>query len=449
MAQHPTENCDAIVVGGNVAGLFVAYMLGQLGYSTKLLEKQPVLGGMDRSFTNRNGRSFDFGLHVLDSLRSDVVTKLFRHVVDNEVHETERRRGIVLRNHVIPYNAVAGDWPEELRELLPDHDLVDEVGDAKPTRRTLARYYGEGFADMIFDEVLASYPSETRQLEFGVEESQLITHIYPWFFPRARLAPVNSNLSRQYHDRKRAGAKEVFLYPRQGGFGGFAEGFRRKLHEIGVEVLTDIPDLHFEMQPAKQRVSRITAQGRQLYAPRVFWCAPGGILCRLLSIDVEDLKPDQFVLGSFEFSRPVDCDYHELILGDPQHLFNRMSFPGKIGRTEDNLCQLEFSYPRHAPGEFVTDERFWKEKWLASLRKMGIVDGANEPVDFDLKTVPLVYNCYGVEGKKQPDFEIGELHPESNLRPVLLSVNNININTRIPQFLRYLTDELGGSWIPR
>jgi len=24
MAQHSTENCDAIVVGGNVAGLFVA-----------------------------------------------------------------------------------------------------------------------------------------------------------------------------------------------------------------------------------------------------------------------------------------------------------------------------------------------------------------------------------------------------------------------------------------
>jgi hypothetical protein len=442
MVRQQAEDCDAIVVGGNVAGMVVAYTLGQLGYSTKLLEKQPGLGGMDRSFTNRNGRIFDFGLHVLDALRSEVVTKLFRYVVDDDVHETERRRGIVLRNHMIPYNAVAGDWPEELRALLPDGDLIDELGEAPPTREALARYYGERFAGMVFDEVLASYPCETRQLDFGVDESQLLTNIYPWFFPRARRVAVTNDLSREYHDGKRAGQKEVFLYPKRGGFGGFAEGFERKLVNLGVEVLTDIPDLHFEMEPAKQRVSWVTAQGRQFRAPRVFWCGPVGVLCRLLSLPVPELKPDQFVLGSFEFSRPLDCSYHELIFGTPQHFINRMSFPGKISRTADNLVQLEFSYPRHAPGQFVTDESFWKNSWLASLRKLGIADDSNEPLDFDLKTVPLVYNCYGIEGRRMPEVEIGELHPESNLRPVLPSIRNININTRVPQFLEYLTAEL-------
>jgi len=449
MVQEQAENCDAIVVGGNVAGMVVAYLLGQLGYATKLLEKQPALGGMDRSFSNRNGRVFDFGLHVLDALRTEVVTKLFRYVVDDDVHETERRRGIVLRNHMIPYNAAPGDWPEELRALWPDGDLIDELGEAPPTRDALSRCYGERFAGMIFDEVLASYPSETRQLDFGVDESRLLTNIYPWFFPRARRVGVTKNLSRKYHDGKRAGGKEVFLYPRRGGFGAFAEGFRKKLVGLGVEVLTDIPDLHFEMEPAKQHVSWVTARGRRFRAPRVFWCAPVGILYRLLSIPVSELKPDQFVLGSFEFSRPLDCAYHELILGDPQHFINRMSFPGKIGRTTDNLVQLEFAYPRHAPGKFVTDESFWKDCWLASLRKLGIVHDTNELVDFDLKTVPLVYNCFGIEGREMPEVELGELHPESNLRPVLPSVRNININTRVPQFLEFLTAELTGPGTPR
>ena len=171
MTADMIEQSDALVIGGNTAGVTVAYLLGQYGYKTRLLERSPYLGGIDRSFRNSNGRIFDHGLHVLEYMRSEFVTRLFSQAVNGEVNKVERRRGIVLRNHVIRYNAEPRDWPEELRAMLPDGELVDKLGTDRPTRENLAKFYGKPFADLIFDEALPSYPSDYRHCTLGVDES--------------------------------------------------------------------------------------------------------------------------------------------------------------------------------------------------------------------------------------------------------------------------------------
>ena len=52
------------------------------------------------------------------------------------------------------------------------------------------------------------------------------------------------------------------------------------------------------------------------------------------------------------------------------------------------------------------------------------------------------YNGFGIEGKPTPSVELPDLPADSNLRPVLPSYQHININTRLPLFLQYLTEDL-------
>ncbi len=437
------ERVDAIVVGSNLAALVVAHLLAGWGYRTCLVDRAAEVGGMDRSFRNANGRLFDYGFHGLAYMRSEFVTKLFTAVIDGAVRQVEHRRGMVIRGHQVAYNAEAKDWPEELAALLPAGPLVDDIGDAPPTRGRLAEVYGAGFADLVYDEILPSYPSEVRHLDFDVEPWRLLVNIYPWFFPRARRRPLSDSASRVYQDSVRAGRDESLLYPAAGGFAGFVQAFRRKLETHGVELLLGAADFAVDFDPEDRRVRWVQSGGRRLTAPRVYWCASATSLCALLGAPLPALDPDRLVLGSFEFDRPIRCDFTELIVGDPEHAINRVSFPGRLSGEPDTLVQLEFAYPR-AVDRFDDKRGYWLDQWSRSLRALGVIGVDHRLREFDFKSVPLLYNCFGVEGRPMPDIELGPLPPETNLRPVLPSLRKVNINTRVPAYLRFLADDLCG-----
>lgn len=440
--SEAAETCDAIVIGANLGGLSISYLLASYGYSVRTIEKAPFIGGIDRSFQNRNGRLFDFGIHALDYMRSEFTTRMMMHAIDHDVFTLERKRGIVHRSHVIPYNADKSDWPDELASMLPSGELFDDLGSGRPTRENLARYYGEAFTDYIFEETLASYPSETRHLDFGVEEWELMVNIYPWFFPRARRTPSDATVSRIYHDKARGGQREILVYPKQGGFGSFAQGFARKIEALGGEIVTGAGDLFVDYDTAAGQVRGVEAAGRRFEAPRVYWCGPVSALGELLGRPCPDVASDVFVLGSLEFESPIQCDYTELIFGDPEHLINRASFPAKFTRTPDNLVQLEFAYPRQSDA-YESKESFWLERWVWSLQRLGIVKPENRVVDFDLKLAPMLYNSYGIDGVEMPEVDFSDILPaDSNLRPVLPTIRKININTRLPQYLEFLAKDL-------
>ncbi len=156
-APGQTERCDALVIGASLAGLTISYLLSCLGYKVRTIERAPLIGGIDQSFQNRNGRIFDFGIHALEYMRSEYTTRLMLQAVDDQVVKIERKRGIVHRSCMIPYNVDKSEWPDELAAMLPDGELVDLLGSQRPTRENLARYYGKQFVDFIFDETLASY----------------------------------------------------------------------------------------------------------------------------------------------------------------------------------------------------------------------------------------------------------------------------------------------------
>lgn len=433
------EELDAIVIGASTRGLVATYLLSVLGYRAALLEKAPFVGSGDGSFQLSDGTWFDLGMHVLDEMRSPIATRLFRHVARQKVNRLKLARAIVLRNHIMPYAPEAEAMPEELRRLLRPGELVDDIGDEHPTRARLARYYGAGFADLIYDEVLPSYPSEHRHLAFGVDEAELLVNIHPWFFPRARRAPKHGDLSRSFHDLLRSGIDQYILYPLDGGFGAFGRGFVEHFDPDRIELLTGAHDIEI-VPTASHCIDHVKALGRTFRAKRYFWASGWPELCRLLDVPCQDPATDRIVLGSFRLNKPAATRYHEILFGDPRHEINRVSFPGAFRGSGNALMQVEFAFP-------IADDRpldgdTWRVKWVRSLEQLGVLDDSHRVEIFDFKTRPIHFNGYGMEGVRLVDADPGLLDGRSNVYPIVPSMSNLNLNAHIPLDIAYVTNVL-------
>jgi hypothetical protein len=440
---EPLERLDAVVVGASIRGLVAAYVLGRMGCRTVLIEKTRRAGGADSSFLTSQGTRFDHGLHVLDAGRSDITTRLFTHVVDGRVHQVTLKRGIALRNQVMPYAPSVEDMPDGLRRLLAAPPLVDEVGDELPTRQRLARHYGRGFADLVFDEVLLSYPSDARHLAFGVDEARLLTNIYPWFFPKATRKSGVGDESRVFHDQLRGGVEQRILYPQDGGFGGFAEGFLRHLDAARVEVIMAADDLHIEMAPGTHTVKWIGAHGRRFVAPHIFWGASWSVLCGLLGVPCQHTATDRVMLGSFRLDRAATTRYHEILVGDPLHHVNRIYFPAAFRESDDALMQIEFAVPRATA--WPEDAAHWRESWLTSARSLGLLGDGHRVEEFDYRSFPMHFNGFGAEGEPLRDADPGLIRSDSNIRPLVPSMANLNLNRYVPRTIDYVAATMGRS----
>jgi hypothetical protein len=425
---------DALVLGATLRGLVAARTLRAQGLTVALVERSSVLGGADGSFRTAAGNGFDHGLHVIDADRAPTVTQLFTEVLGGDVVRTELRRGIVLRGQVMPYAPAPDDMPAAVRALLRPGPLVDDIGDDLPTRARLAACYGTAYADLVLDEVLPSFPSEYRHHAFGVDESRLLANVYPWFFPRVERRAATNDESRAFHDRLRAGVPQVVLYPRDGGFGGFAAALAAGLERDGVEVVLGASDLHVEVERATHRITHVDAAGRRFRAGTYYWGAGWAALCERLGIGCQDVATDQVVLGSFRFDRPVPTDFHELLVGDPSLLLNRVHRPSAFRHDDTPLLQVEFAYPA-LDDTWARDPDAWRDRWLADLRALGLLDGSHRVDDFDFRAFRMHFNGYGAEGVALRDADPTLLAPGSNVVPLAPSMANLNINRYVERVI--------------
>ena len=440
-----TESADAIVVGATIRGLVATYLLDSLGLRSILLDRAPNAGGSDGSFETEDGSIFEYGMHVLDHMRSPLVSRLFTRVVEGRVHRTRLNRAIVLRGVTMPYSPAPEAMPAELRALLRDGELTDDLGDELPSRRRLSEIYGEGFADLVFDEVLPSFPAESRHLGFGVEEARLMTNIYPWFFPKATRIGGTRNSSRAFHDRLRAGIPQYVLYPEEGGFGGFSAGFMRQLDAERTEVLLGAKDLEIHFEPDRRRIESVTAGGRRFEARHYLWGASWPALCELMGLPCQSVATDRIVLGSFRFDRPIACPYQEILVGDPRLLINRLYFPGAFRGLSEPRLQIEFAFPVAEESERGLDSREWCDRWVGDLRALGLLDEDHRVELFDFKTRQLHFNGFGMEGVPLEDADPALIDPESNVYPLTPSMANLNLNEHVPRTVAGVARLLAGA----
>ncbi len=272
--------------------------------------------------------------------------------------------------------------------------------------------------------------------------------------------------SRRFHDRLREGVDQHVLYPRTGGFGAFAQALADDLGPQ-VEVITGADDLEVDVAPGTHTVRTVRTRGRAFEAPHHFWAGPWPALCGLLGLPCQDVATDRVLLGSFVLNRPAETNHQEILVGDPAHAINRISFPGmfrtpEIGRrpgtgtavleastavaearTEgppEPLMQVEFAVPEVS--EPSRDPTFWRTRWWASAERLGLVGPAHAVEHFDFKSVKLHFNGFGAEGEPLRDADPAALAADSNLHPVVPSMANLNLNNYVPRTVEYVAKVL-------
>jgi hypothetical protein len=284
--------------------------------------------------------------------------------------------------------------------------------------------------------VLPSFRCELRHRELGVDEALLTANIYPWFFPRATRRRIDAGESRSFHDHLRRGEEQYLLYPKEGGFAGFANGFLSKLSS-NVEILTNPDDLRFEVDQATQSIRWIEAGGRKLTSRHIFWSGRWSWLCEVLDLPTQNLATDNVLLGSFRFDSAAESEFNEILVADPTFEIDRISFPGKFAGTDAPVLQVEFAFPV-ADASTPLDADYWRERWVADLRRLGLLTESHRVSDFDFKKVRMHYNSFGAEGQARIEPDPSMLHPSTNIRPVAPTNQNRNLNGSVPLYIDHV-----------
>ena len=84
------------------------------------------------------------------------------------------------------------------------------------------------------------------------------------------------------------------------------------------------------------------------------------------------------------------------------------------------------------------DAGHWRERWLADLRRLGLLGESHRVQDFDFKRVRMHYNSFGAEGRPRQEPDPSALHPSTNIRPVAPTNQNRNLNGSVPLYLDYV-----------
>ncbi len=148
------------------------------------------------------------------------------------------------------------------------------------------------------------------------------------------------------------------------------------------------------------------------------------------------------MLGSFRLDRPATSGFHEILVGDPAHPINRIHFPARFRESDEPLVQVEFAVPRS--GGWPEDPAHWREQWTASLTRLGVLDAGHKVVEFDYRAFPLHFNGFGAEGEPLRDADPSLLAGDSNVRPVVPSMANLNVNRYVPRAVSYVAAVMAG-----
>ena len=432
------KHYDVVIIGGGLSGLCAAYTLTQYGIRCCIVEKSGQLGGGNQSFVDEAGNLFDMGYHALDNMRSPVTTRLFEHVLQGKLNKVNLDRGIVLDRHLIPYNSPLSDWPASLAskvDLASKDDISGEL-----SLDAIGKVYGQGFAKYCEDEILASYPSERLAMELGKSISTALGMVYPWFFPALdRGAQRTEKEWEAYHDKMRNQQQSV-LYPQAGGFNGFVDALAAAIDRRYCDVYLGCGDMNIEFEQAYQCRGVETTE-HKLSGDHYFWCAPFFSLAGMFGMELPKGKPQTLALGSFAYGAEVLGDYHEILVGSKEYPVNRISFPGKLQRSANNLIQMEYLFP----SDMEFDEQQAHERWTSCLSELGPSRG-QDPLHFKFDKMPRGMVCSEPLEVITDRYHQAFQQTDTNFVLPFVNAGPENINRLVPGVIKNTTNYIVNHW---
>ena len=371
-----------LVVGGGPAGLSAAHHLRS--ESVTLLERNPELGGLCRSFELAD-TVFDLGGHAFFTKHAYVRELLTQ--LGAKLHTQDRRAFVYSHGRFIPYPFQANLFglPQNvIDDCLAGVRLAAEQHEPSRRANNLEEWINLTFGWGISRHFLEPY---NRKL---------------WAYPLAEVAPdwTTKRVITPDVDDIEAGARHqvpirdypnaTISYPETGGFMELYAGLAAAVADtVRHDTLTGLS--------LATRTAR-TASGARLAFERMISTIPLTELVERTD-DAPDccrraarkLRHNSLHLVNFVVGRPEVSSMHRVYSADPDVPFHKLvlnstSSPSLRSRPT-SAVQAEVSFSRWKTVRLAgLVERTWR-----SVVNMGVVDAAERPVATSVVTVPLAY----------------------------------------------------------
>lgn len=244
-----------VVLGAGLAGLASAFELTKAGHRVTILERDPVVGGMARSW-KKGDFWLDFGPHRFHSRDPELIEHIY-HVLDNDVVIRDRLSRIFMQRKFFHYPLKA----QNVLQNMPKGLLIKAMWDYMTIR--IAQWFRDipddnfenwtkkRFGKTLYDMFFGTYTSKAWKMpctEISADwASQRISQANLWDTIKKTLFPPKGGEVRSLVSE--------FWYPANGGIGQISRKYAEKIIAQGGEILTGCPVTRMEVE--KGRITRV------------------------------------------------------------------------------------------------------------------------------------------------------------------------------------------------
>jgi protoporphyrinogen oxidase len=254
------------ILGGGLAGLSCAADLSRHGVKVRVLEAQPQVGGLAQSFSV-DGFVCDLGPHRFHSKQASVAEHAKEALAGN-VHDRERMSRIYLFKRFFYYPLRAGNVIRNLPPLVLVRAFLDYwIMWVRQRLRPLPddsfeNYVRKRFGNTLYRIFFGTYTEKAWQIPPSQISpdwaSQRITLLNLWDVVKKTLTRPK-DVPRTYVSK--------FIYPREGGVGSIARGYRRIVEEHGGSVVTGAPVRRLRISGSRVAAVAWEKDGRLIEEP--------------------------------------------------------------------------------------------------------------------------------------------------------------------------------------
>jgi protoporphyrinogen oxidase len=353
-----------IVIGGGLAGVSAGYHLTQ--YDPIVLEKEPALGGLCRSFT-QDGFTFDCTGHLIH-LRNAYTKELVSRLLPDAFNAHERRAAIYSKSTTTPYPFQANTYglpPEVVKECVigfVESMKAGTNGGPKNFHDWVLQTFGAGIATHF----MLPYNEKFWKQDLRTITSDWVS----WSIPKPTLEEVvNGALGLT---NKGMGYNPKFIYPKVGGIECLPQALAKPIQRLRTNDPVEYID-------PKKKYVRMTSGAEEPY-DYLISTLPLAVAYRMLKgspdtlvAAAEKLHAISVLNINLGIDRPNISDQHWIYFPEDQYIFSRIGFPmnfsGSVAPNGTSSIYIEITHPRNSTPN--VQEAF--ERSIVDLQKCGIL----------------------------------------------------------------------------
>jgi protoporphyrinogen oxidase len=386
-----------IIVGAGVAGLTAAYKLLENGHEVTVLEKEPDIGGLARSF-KYGDFIFDIGPHRFFSDKAEI-DKFIKSVLKQEYIVIQRKSRIHLLNRYFSW-PLGPDMLIKLPLRLLPQIIYDFSVKLKSDNQNFKEYAITKYGKTLFELVFKDYTEKF----YGISCEELHHNWLKWSLDKAvinKKIRTDSlfDLFKMIYTSMRFEAK--FLYPK-GGCGRFVQKLESMINDRGGKIVKDVDNISIAYENNKiTSLCYSDSTKKSIELDHLIYTAPITQLAQQLNLGVIDLEYINLIIYNFEINKPLKSRGQWVYFGDNNLNFTRVSFPRNFDKNnvpsgKDSLC-VEVTCKN--------DSMIWSKPYSATERlvcDLGKVKLCQRE-DIDYVHIEKIANAYPVYKLNYPE----------------------------------------------